>query len=126
VVKPPRRWPPELLAQRFWAKVDKTPGHGPHGDCWLFTGPAFTGTNGVERYGCFFDGAKNRQAHRVAYELQFGLIPRGELVRHGCHVKRCVRHLLLGTHEDNVADQVQRNRDEQETVQPSLLSAGPA
>lgn len=113
-------WQPALLAARFWAKVDTAPGHGPDGDCWIWTGAMFA-VHGVPRYGCFFDGSKNRQAHRVAYELQHGPIPRGEVVRHRCHLKRCIRHLVLGTHEDNVSDQVDRNRVERQQRQPELL-----
>lgn len=35
-VKPPKFKPTN--ADRFWAKVDKKPGHGPSGDCWIWTG----------------------------------------------------------------------------------------
>jgi len=92
-------WPLEVLMQRFWAKVERT------SSCWLWSRGVFT--NG---YGCFFDGRRNVQAHRMSYELVIGQIPRGMLVRHVCDVRRCVRpeHLILGTHEDNVADQVER------------------
>lgn len=63
-------------------------------------------------YGCFFDGEKNRLAHRIAYELEHGPISRGLVIRHLCNVRRCVRtdHLQVGTHEDNVQDMIERHR----------------
>lgn len=112
-----RPWARHVLESRFWAKVDKTPGQGPAGDCWTFTATKFR-----SGYGSFFDGQKNRLAHRVAYELQFGPIPWGALVRHRCHVQLCVRHLELGTHEQNVADQVARRYDDAVAQQPGLFA----
>ncbi len=93
-----RRWPPALLAQRFWAKVFKPADDSD--SCWLWVGPTFG------RYGCFFDGERNRLAHRVAFELTVGEIPVGAVIRHRCNVKLCVRHLEAGTHEDNTADRI--------------------
>lgn len=58
---------------------------------------------------------KLETAHRVAYCFARG-IPlthiQGSVVRHKCDNPRCInpRHLLLGTHQDNMNDKVARNR----------------
>lgn len=51
-------------------------------------------------------------AHRIAYELINGKIPEGMLIRHRCDNKLCCnpRHLEIGTHNDNMADAVERSR----------------
>lgn len=53
--------------------------------CWLWTGSTFR--NGL---GQFRVGLKNRQAHRVAWELTFGSPPPG-LLRSNCGNLQCVR-----------------------------------
>src|SRR5260221_8514726 len=64
------------LATRFWEKVDKTK------TCWLWTG-------GTARWGYGSIGAgapsyRTLVAHRVAWELQKGPIPKGHWVLHKC------------------------------------------
>lgn len=51
-------------------------------------------------------------AHRAMYEAVYGAIPANLLVRHTCDNRACLRpdHLVLGTHEDNMADMVARGR----------------
>lgn len=92
--------------QRFWDKVDKTPGHGPKGKCWIWTA-CIVKTTG---YGQFGLNGKVHGAHRVAYELRFGPILDGMLVLHKCDFRSCVRHLFLGTYSDNTRDMIKKNR----------------
>ncbi|MDP9474817.1 MAG: HNH endonuclease [Actinomycetota bacterium] len=46
------------------------------------------------------------------YEVTFGVIPPGQVVRHRCDNPPCCRpeHLQLGTHSDNSRDAVDRGR----------------
>jgi hypothetical protein len=90
-----------IAAERFWSKVEKTPG------CWLWS--AFKNGPG---YGWFRVGQKPRQAHRVSWELHNGPIPDGLQVLHRCDVRSCVRpdHLFLGTQLDNIADMLAKGR----------------
>lgn len=93
--------------ERFWSKVDKTPGHGPNGDCWLWTAGLFD-----DGYGVFQIEGAARRAHRLAWEFTHGSLPSftnmkdGIVIRHKCHTPRCCNpdHLEPGTTADNVRD----------------------
>lgn len=99
-----RKIPP---IDRFWNKVDKTPGHGPKGDCWIWTGSV------SNRYGhCHWEG-KQPSAHCVSYALACGgPPPKGYWVLHRCDNPLCVRpdHLFLGTAQDNSSDMIAKGR----------------
>lgn len=49
---------------------------------------------------------------RVIYEREVGPLSPDRVVRHTCDERKCINplHLILGTHADNVADRVLRNR----------------
>ena len=60
-------------------------------------------------------------AHRVAWMLAHGPIPRGMNVLHRCDVPRCVNpdHLFLGTQHDNVRDMIAKGRARFPLVSPT-------
>lgn len=85
------------IEERFWKKVIKTKG------CWEWIGAKFPGGYGNFRGNC---------AHRFAYSLQNGEIPKGLVACHKCDNKICVNpsHIFIGTHADNVLDKVKKGR----------------
>ena len=84
---------------RFWNKVDKS------GDCWEWT--AHIDPCGYGRFGL---NGKIEYAHRAVFFIEGSDIPSGMCVCHKCDNRKCVNpdHLYIGTHDDNVADKVQR------------------
>lgn len=89
-----------MTEERFWSKVNKTD------TCWLWTGGCNRG------YGRFKINYKLVFVHRYSYILHKGEIAEGLVVRHTCDVSNCVNpdHLLVGTHQDNMNDKMERNR----------------
>jgi DNA-binding XRE family transcriptional regulator len=94
----------------FWRRVDRTPGYGPQGDCWVMSKPI-----DPARYGKFTytdeTGKRQMDAHRFSLALSLGRLPNGDS-RHTCHFRPCCRpdHLIEGTRRENMADAVQAGR----------------
>ena len=93
--------------ERFQKRLDKTPGNGPQGTCWIWKAGK---TNGG--YGLIAAGNGNVRTHRFAWELVNGPIPEGLDVLHHCDNPPCCNpdHLFLGTDADNVADKISKGR----------------
>lgn len=63
---------------------------------------------------------KHERLFRVIYQMKYGEIPKGMLIRHKCDNPSCcnVEHLEIGTPKDNVSDMIQRGRDKYHTKRP--------
>jgi hypothetical protein len=98
----------EPKAGRFWKKADRSQ-HSP-GGCWLWIGARNNLGYGV--FAVELRPTRLALAHRVAFALAVGPVPRGLVVRHRCDTPSCVNpdHLLLGTQKHNVADCIERGR----------------
>ena len=89
--------PPKPKPEKFWKKVEKSDG------CWLWLG---------RKQGKGYGKQGDQYAHRLAWELAYGTIPKGLFVCHHCDNPSCVRpdHLFLGTADDNQQDMVRKGR----------------
>lgn len=97
---------PELTPQdvaRFWARVDRSPGQGPNGDCWI---------SWHHRYGTIWISGQRYGRHRVAFFIATGINPGRLDVCHKCDEPQCCNpdHLFLGTHADNRRDSAVKGR----------------
>jgi hypothetical protein len=94
--------------ERFWEKVDKTTGHGPNGDCWIWIGAV--NDSGYGKLNA--NGSQAYRAHRFSYELIHGRLPKEVCVLHRCDVRRCVRpdHLFEGDRAINNKDTASKGR----------------
>lgn len=99
----------KTLEERFWEKVDKSPGDPVYAEkgCWKWT----AGKLG-RGYGAFWTMGTMKCAHRVAYELANGAILDGADILHSCDHPACVNpaHLREGTHEENMKDMANKGR----------------
>lgn len=76
------------------------------GDHWIWKGNLANG------YGVFYLELKRQGAHRAAYKLFKGDIPKGMCVCHTCDIPLCCNpeHLFLGTHKENMEDRNLKGR----------------
>lgn len=113
------------LAERFWANVQV----GNPNECWPYllyrreTGHGSFRVRDLHAQGIVKSTAAS--SHRVAWYLHSGKWPANIIVRHKCDNAACCNpnHLELGTHQDNVADRVKRDRSARgESVGSSKLT----
>lgn len=95
------------LEERFWDNVDKNPGHGPNGDCWLWTG-----TKTWCGYGRIVEKGRTIRAHRLSYEIHHGTSLGSLFACHRCDFPPCVNpdHIFPGTAKDNAVDRNMKGR----------------
>jgi hypothetical protein len=90
----------------FWSKVDR----GAPDACWLWKGGHSMGYGSV---GWEFQGKpRYTRAHRIAWILTHGEIPKGLCVCHKCDTPPCCNpgHFFLGTLSENQRDKIAKGR----------------
>ena len=103
----------EKSLARFWAKVAKTP------TCWIWLAGKGGGKH-VPTYGRIRIDTRQYFAHRLSWQITFGMIPDGLCVLHHCDNPICVRpdHLFLGTLADNNHDMIVKGRQARGETHP--------
>ena len=102
------------LAERFHARI------GPKLPNGCMEWQSYCQPNGYGRFG--YSKRRAAFAHRIAYSLVHGEIPKGKVVMHTCDNPRCVNieHLRLGTQIENIADTKAKGRTKRSKLLPHV------
>lgn len=115
--------PDKVVAKFYAGVVKKSPD-----DCWPFEAGSFNQRGWHRTISGNLNGRKrNFLAHRVAYELANGEIPKGLFVLHRCDNPVCCnpKHLFLGTQSDNAKDMWRKNRGNPYGAKPKSGAPSP-
>src|ERR1035438_3316802 len=117
------RWIP-LTIGAFWKSYTVVPHDPVLGACWEWAG--VIRTQGKDKRGLVYFQGKRWQAHRLSYELRYG-IPTGMSILHHCDNGACIRpdHLWHGTKRDNTLDMWRKGRASGMCLQNHLGSNSP-
>lgn len=98
--------------ERFLQQVNQ---NGNDQGCWHWTG-----TLSHNGYGRFTVNDKKVGAHRFAWQLYFGKIPKTKFILHTCSNRKCVNpgHLMLGTRADTMRHMKEKNRQAKGETHP--------
>jgi hypothetical protein len=96
-----------VVIEPLEARLDKWSIPVTESGCWIWIGHDNPGGYGAVRV-----GRKMLKAHRVAWMVHRGPIPKGMCVLHKCDVRPCINpdHLFLGTYADNSRDMIAKGR----------------
>lgn len=99
--------PPKPYTERFWNFVNPIPDK-----CWEWKGKRDKQGYGVISVPPTIRPCRELRAHRVSFEIKYGVIAPGILVLHKCDNPPCVNwdHLFDGTYKDNILDAIAKNR----------------
>lgn len=94
----------QKVEEKLWDNIDTSKGDNA---CW-----EWQGTRNSGGYGTLSGNENGLLAHRVAYEILVGEIPKGMFVCHKCDNPPCCNpsHLFLGTPKDNIRDMIDKGR----------------
>lgn len=98
------------MRERFEKRVQR----GEKDECWLWLGQINYAGYGIFSPAGISGGRGDRaMAHRVAWELENGPIPKGKVICHKCDNPPCCNfnHLFCGTQLDNVKDCISKGRN---------------
>jgi DNA-binding Lrp family transcriptional regulator len=113
-----KKYPP--LKERFWNRVNKKDTN----DCWEWTASLSGTVSYTHRYGIMRWKTEREYAHRIAWMITYGDIPKGLQVCHSCDNPKCCNpnHLWLGTMSDNIHDRDKKGRGNGGRHKKKLLS----
>jgi hypothetical protein len=98
----------ERQLHNFWAKVARAGDN----ECWVWQASRKGTRKGPGGYGQFKIAGRPLMAHRVSFMIATGRDPGDCFVLHSCDNQACVnpRHLIEGTHQDNMDDMKKKGR----------------